>query len=110
MGEAMTAEQAGTRTIDYRERTRKMIEAAVFGGTVRMKNAINGGKQIALYLYYKGSTAASDGELLLLTETEPVPEGFELATGEALQANVPYAAYFAWLHVRCKRLPILAWG
>lgn len=106
----VTAEQAGSNVLDYRERLRNMIESAVLTGTAKVQAAASAGILTALYLYYKPSTINRDGALILITDDEMQPDGYLLATGEGLRADVPYALYFAWVHSRSSRLPVLAWA
>ena len=63
-----------------------------------------------LYLYYKPSTEKFNGVLTLIPDSLPPPEGYELATGEGLRANIPFNEYFRWVKARVNRLPILAYG
>lgn len=74
------------------------------------KNKAMQGNMEPLYLYFKKSTETENGELMLISESDPVPKGFELATGEGLRCNVPYSNYWTWIRERSTRLPILAWG
>lgn len=62
-----------------------------------------------MYLYYRKSTPKKHGDLILISDSAPVPFGYELATVEGLRSSVPYEKYFAWVHLRSARLPILAW-
>lgn len=68
----------------------------------------NKGMDPTVYLYYRPSTDTEHGVLLTVPTEETVPEGYLLATGEGLRGNVPYSEYWAWIHKRCQRLPILA--
>lgn len=68
------------------------------------------GNMEPLYLYYKKSTETDNGLLLLVGDSDSVPDGFELATGEGLRCNVPYSSYWAWIKQRSTRLPVLAYG
>lgn len=66
------------------------------------------GDERPLYLHFKESTETEDGDLVLLKESEPQPEGFMLADCDGLMCNVPYADYFQWIHARITSLPILS--
>lgn len=79
------------------------------GRELSQKNAMQGITE-PLYLYFKKSTETENGELLLISDSDSAPDGFELATGEGLRCNVPYSNYWAWIRERSTRLPILAWG
>jgi hypothetical protein len=61
-----------------------------------------------LYLYHRPSEPGKPGRLFLVRDSAPVPPGVVLTTGEGLRANVPYADFFAWVHQRARRAPILA--
>ena len=60
-----------------------------------------------MYLYFKPSTESENGDLILIPDTDAVPNGYELATGEGLRCNIPFNEYFRWVKARVSRLPIL---
>ena len=87
-----------------------MVNAcAEAGKKVAQQNAMWGSLQ-PLYLYYKKSTENTSGSLVLVSDQEKAPTGFELATGEGLRCDVPYERYFDWVRARSSRLPVLAWA
>lgn len=87
-----------------------IVSACAEAGQKTAQDRANYGNTEPLYLYFKPSTADQNGRLLLVPESDRPPEGFELATGEGLKCNVPYANYWTWIQERSTRLPILAWN
>lgn len=89
---------------------RNMIQSCADAGKAKAQaNAISGNIE-PLHLFYKPSTKTANGQLLLVTDSEPNPVGFELATGEGLRGDVPYDNYYCWVQTRSTRLPVLAWA
>jgi hypothetical protein len=60
-----------------------------------------------LFLYYKEAVAEMNGELLLLSGEDRVPELYKLVTSYPLKTDVPYADFYRWVRSRLSTLPIL---
>ena len=86
---------------------RNKVQAAATQAQHHNQQAAAAGTLEPLYLYARPSTIEQEGHLLLVTESAPPPEGYQLQTPEGLRANVPYENYFTWIHERAKRAPIL---
>jgi hypothetical protein len=78
-------------------------------GKALMQTLANNGVLESLYLYYRPSEKGKGpGELMLVRDSAPKPEGTHLATGEGLRINIPYEHYFKWVYDRAKRCPVMA--
>jgi hypothetical protein len=86
---------------------RNKVQAAATQAQHHNQQAAAAGTLEPLYLYARASTIEQEGELLLVTDSAPPPEGYQLQTPEGLRANVSYENYFTWIHERAKRAPIL---
>lgn len=86
-----------------------IVTACEIEGKSLSQKKANMGNIEPMYLYYKKSTAKENGHLILISESDNPPVGYELATGEGLRCNVPYSGYWTWIRERSMRLPILAW-
>lgn len=95
---------------NYEQTIRDMVNQCANAGIATAQQMANIGKLEPMYLYFKRSTETSDGELVLIMDSDTVPNGFELATGEGLRCNVPFNEYFRWIKSRVNRLPILCYG
>lgn len=61
-----------------------------------------------LYLYHRPSAPGRPGRFFLARDSAPIPPGVVLTTGEGLRGNVPFEAYFQWVHERGRRAPVLS--
>jgi hypothetical protein len=87
-----------------------IVTACEEQGQAIMRSKALAGTEETLYLYYIPSTKTDNGKLVLVPQSEKEPSGYELAAGEGLKINVPYANYFEWIKQRAVYLPILAYG
>ena len=95
---------------NYEQTILEMVNQCADSGINTAQQMANIGRFEPMYLYFKPSTESDNGELTLIPDTDSVPHGFELATGEGLRCNVPFNEYFRWIKARVNRLPILCYG
>jgi hypothetical protein len=88
------------------ERFSDLVQATATAGQRRALELTAQGIMPCLYLYFTPA-AKADGGLVLVHDTDPAPEGHQLATPEGLRCNVPYSNYYKWIRERAMRLPIL---
>jgi hypothetical protein len=86
---------------------RNKVQTAATQAQHHNQQAAAAGTLEPLYLYARASTIEQEGELLLVTESAPPPEGYQLQSPEGLRSNVSYDQYFNWVYERAKRAPIL---
>jgi hypothetical protein len=91
----------------YEDVVWSLVNKCAQEGVILAKENAMKGKIEPLYLFFKAGTSHRNGELRLVADSGPVPEGFEMATGEGLRGGVPYTSYPAWVKERSTRLPIL---
>jgi hypothetical protein len=91
-----------------RDEYRELVQQCADQGRALAQMMASNGLFEPLYLYHRPSEPGKPGRLFLARDSAPVPDGVTLTTGEGLRANVPYADFFAWVHPRAKRAPILA--
>jgi hypothetical protein len=91
-----------------RDEYRELVQQCAEQGQALARMMASNGTLEPLYLYHRPSEPGKPGRLFLARDSAPVPAGVVLTTGEGLRANVPYADYFAWVHQRARRAPILA--
>lgn len=77
-------------------------------GRALMQLLGNKGTLEPLYLYARESVPGRAGELFLVRDTAPNPNGYKLVTGEGLRANVPYDSYYQWIYERARSARILS--
>jgi hypothetical protein len=92
---------------NYEQTILDMVNQCANSGINTAQQMANIGRFEPMYLYFKPSTESDNGELLLIPDTDAVPDGYELATGEGLRCNIPFNEYFRWVKARVSRLPIL---
>lgn len=90
------------------EEYRRLVQACATQGKALMQILSNKGTPEPLYLYARESTESRPGELFLVRDSAPVPEGYKLLTGEGLRSNVPYENYFQWVFDRARQARILS--
>ena len=91
-----------------RDEYRELVQQCAEQGQALARMMASNGTLDPLYLYHRPSEPGKPGRLFLARDSAPVPAGVVLTTGEGLRANVPYADYFAWVHQRARRAPILS--
>lgn len=96
--------------MNYELVIRTLVQVCADAGKQLAQALAAAGNVQPLYLYYKRSTEKHNGILVLVPDSQPAPEGFELATGEGLRSDVAFERYYAWVQARSTRLPVLAWG
>lgn len=77
-------------------------------GRALMQLLSNKGTLQPLYLYARESVPGRAGELFLVRDTAPNPNGYKLVTGEGLRVNVPYDSYYQWIYERARSARILS--
>ena len=73
-----------------------------------MQKLTNEGNPEPLYLYARESVPGKAGELFLVRDSAPNPDGYKLVTGEGLRTNVPYDRYYQWVWERARSARILS--
>jgi hypothetical protein len=91
-----------------RDEYRELVQQCAEQGQALARMMASNGTLEPLDLYHRPSEPGKPGRLFLARDSAPVPAGVVLTTGEGLRANVPYADFFAWVHQRARRAPILA--
>lgn len=76
-------------------------------GRALMQLLSNRGAPEPLYLYARESVPGRAGELFLVRDSAPNPNGYKLVTGEGLRISVPYDSYFQWVYERARSARIL---
>ena len=89
------------------ERFSDMVTAAEEAGHERAQQLVREGRMPTLYLYYKKADGDGDGALTMLDDSDAVPDGWILATGEGLRCNLSYGEYWSWIRARAMNIPIL---
>lgn len=87
---------------------RSLVSLAANQAEALARNNAAAGRFEPLYLYCRPSKPNVSGCLMFFSDSDEVPSGFELVTGEGLRGNVPYTNYWAWTYDRARRSPILA--
>lgn len=77
-------------------------------GQTLMQMLTTKGTPEPLYLYARESVPGKGGQLFLVGDSAPHPEGCKLVTGEGLRINVPYDHYFQWVYDRARSARILS--
>lgn len=72
-----------------------------------MRMLANNGAPEPLYLYARESVPGKPGELFLVRDSAPNPQGYKLVTGEGLRTSVPYDRYYQWVWERARSAPIM---
>ena len=85
-----------------------LVRACAEQGRQLMQLLCNKGTPEPLYLYARESAAGVPGQLFLVHDSAPNPQGYKLVTGEGLRINVPYDHYFQWIYERARSAPILS--
>lgn len=89
------------------ERFSDMVTTAEEAGQERAQQLVREGRMPTLYLYYKKADGGKDGALTMFDDSDTVPEGWTLATGEGLRCNLDYGQYWEWIKKRSMNIPIL---
>lgn len=92
---------------DYRIRISEMVCQASVAAQHEMARLSRAGIQVPLVLCYKPSAGRNDGELRLVPDGSPIPEGFERGSEDLLPTSLGYLNFTGWIHSRVARLPIL---
>ena len=89
---------------EYSAKVRQCAEQ----GQQLMQKLTNEGNPEPLYLYARESVPGKAGELFLVRDSAPNPDGYKLVTGEGLRTNVPYDRYYQWVWERARSARILS--
>lgn len=96
--------------MEYENLYSDLVNDCANQGKALMQKLANEGICESLYLYVRPSTETENGKLFLVRDSAPVPEGYQLVTGEGLRVNVPYSFYYQWVYDRSRRAPLYAFG
>lgn len=94
--------------MSYQKEYDALVEQCAEQGRALARQLANDGILEPLYLYARYSEPGKPGRLFLVRDSAPNPYDYKLVTGEGLRANVPYEAFYQWIHDRARRVPILS--
>lgn len=84
-----------------------IVQKCAEQGRALMQLLANRGTPEPLYLYARESVPGKTGELFLVRDSAPNPNGYKLVTGEGLRTNVPYDRYYQWVWERARSARVL---
>lgn len=90
-------------------RIERLVDQAAARARADAALAARGGLMPYLRLHYRPCSEHEDGAVELLSEGDPVPDGF-VTTNEVLKPSVPYSSFYQWIRERVGKLPLLAPG
>lgn len=85
-----------------------IVQQCAEQGRALMQMLANRGNPEPLYLYARESVPGKAGELFLVRDSAPNPNGYKLVTGEGLRTNVPYDRYYQWVWERARSARVLS--